>query len=322
MIRTLYRKSTGSTSIDIPETHWRAVLRDERGLFWVDIQSEPADRMQKLLEKHFKFHPLAIDDALNESHVPKVDDWGDYIYCVAHGVVFDTSQLKLETRELDIFLGRNYLVTLHKEPVPAADRMWDASRRDARGLERGADFLLYHVLDMLIADFMPAIDELDEVIDSIEDEVFEKPSNDTLNRIFTLKRAALRLRRILSPQREMLNRLARDPYAVIDPDERVYFRDVYDHLVRLVDLNDTLRDLVSGVLDTYLSVVSNRVNEIVKVLTVLTTVFLPLTFFSGFFGMNFENLPFDSVWFFLAGITIMVAVPIILYVWFRRQGWV
>ena len=322
MIRTLYRKSTGVASPDLPETHWRAALRDRGGLLWIDIQSEPAERAQELLAGSFKFHQLAIDDALHESHVPKVDDWGDYIYCVAHGVVFDAANLELDTRELDIFLGRNYLVTIHKEPAPAADRLWAASQRDARGLERGADFLLYNLLDVLIADYMPTIDALDEAIDRIEDEVFERPSNATLNRIFTLKRAALRLRRILSPQREMVNRLARDPYEAVDPSERVYFRDVYDHLVRLVDLNDTLRDLVSGALDTYLSVSSNRINEIVKVLTVLTAVFLPLTFFSGFFGMNFDSLPFESALFFLAGIAIMIAVPLTLYSWFRRRHWV
>lgn len=132
----------------------------------------------------------------------------------------------------------------------------------------------------------------------------------------------LRLRRILSPQREVVNRLARDPYAVVDAGERIYFRDVYDHLVRLVDLNDTLRDLISGALDTYLSVASNRINEIMKVLTVLTAVFLPLTFFSGFFGMNFARLPFDSAWLLLLAAALMILVPTLLYRWFRRQGWV
>jgi magnesium transporter len=289
-------------------------------LLWLDIQSEAPERTEKLLREVFEFHPLAIDDALHESHVPKIDDWGEYVYCVAHGIVFDEQAMQVTTRELDIFLGRNFLVTHHKEPVPAADRMWTASQRDARGLERGADYLLYNLLDILISDYMPAVDQMDEAIDHIEDEVFERPSNLILNRIFTLKRALLRLRRILTPQREMVNRLARDQYAVVDPSERIYFRDVYDHLVRLVDLNDTLRDLVGGALDTYLSVSSNRTNEIMKVLTVLTAVFLPLTFFSGFFGMNFESLPFEGPWFFLTGMAIMVAVPLLLYRWFRRRG--
>jgi magnesium transporter len=251
-----------------------------------------------------------------------VDDWRDYIYCVAHGVVFDPATCNVTTRELDVFLGRNFLVTHHKVPVPAADRMWDASRRDARGLERGADYLLYHLLDMLVADYLPVMDQIDESIDSIEDEVFGNPSQATLNRIFALKRAVLRLRRILTPQREMINRLARDPYAVIDADERIYFRDIYDHLVRLVDLNETLRDLISGTLDTYLSVSSNRINEIVKVLTVLTAVFLPLTFLSGFFGMNFTRLPFTETWFFLVAAGIMVTLPVLFYRWLQGRGWV
>ena len=322
MIRTLYRRGQGGISTDIPEGQWRSTLSDRRGLLWVDIQSEPAEHIEGLLASVFEFHPLAIDDALREVHVPKVDDWGEYVYCVAHGVVFDERDMQLTTLELDIFLGRNYLVTHHKEPVPAADRMWQASQRDARGLERGADFLAYHLLDVLVADYLPVVDQLDEAIDRIEDEVFDNPSQATLSRIFTLKRAVLRLRRILSPQREMINRLARDPYDVVDASERIYFRDVYDHMVRLVDLNDTLRDLVGGALDTYLSVSSNRINEIVKVLTVLTAVFLPLTFFSGFFGMNFSRLPFETTWLLLLGTGLMVTVPLLLYRWFRRQGWV
>ena len=322
MIRTLYRSGKGGTSIDVPEPHWRAALRDRQGLLWVDIQSEPAERIEKLLVEVFEFHPLAIDDALREAHVPKIDDWGEYVYCVVHGIVFDERETRLTTRELDVFLGKNFLVTHHKEPVAAADRMWKASQRDARGLERGADYLLYHLLDVLVSDFMPVVDQLDDTIDRIEDEVFEQPSQATLNRIFTLKRAVLRLRRIITPQREVLNRLARDQYEVIDPNERVYFRDVYDHLVRLTDLNDTLRDLVGGALDTYLSVASNRINEIVKVLTVLTAVFLPLTFFSGFFGMNFADLPFDRAWLFLLAAGLMILVPLLLLRWFRRRGWV
>ena len=321
MIRTLYRSGKGGVSTDIPESHWRGALRDRRGLLWVDIQAEPPERIDGLLASVFEFHPLAIEDALRQSHVPKVDDWGEYVYCVAHGVVFDEQSMQLATREIDIFLGRNYLVVYHKEQAPAVDRLWQASQRDARGLDRGPDFLAYHLLDVLVADYPPVMDQLDEAIDRIEDEVFGNPSEATLNRIFTLKRAVLRLRRILSPQREVINRLARDPYDVIDASERIYFRDVYDHMVRLVDLNDTLRDLVGGALDTYLSVSSNRINEIVKVLTVLTAVFLPLTFFSGFFGMNFGRLPFDATWFLLLGVAAMIAVPLLLYRWFHKRGW-
>jgi magnesium transporter len=321
MIRTIYRSNKGGVSIDIPESHWRAALLDKGGLLWVDIQGEPAPQAEKLMEEVFRFHPLAIDDALHEAHVPKIDDYGDYVYCVAHGVVFEPGTNQVSTRELDIFLGRNFLLTHHKVTVPAVDRMWKASQRDSRGLERGPDYLLYNVLDVLVSDYMPCVDAIDEAIDRIEDEVFERPSQSILNEIFSIKRAVLRLRRILTPQRELVNRLARDQYAVVDPSERIYFRDVYDHLVRLVDLIDTLRELAGGALDTYLSVASNRTNEIVKVLTVLTAVFLPLTFFSGYFGMNFRALPFEQTWFFCAGMLFMVGLPMLLYRWLRRRGW-
>jgi len=174
---------------------------------------------------------------------------------------------------------------------------------------------------------MRVVDDLDEVIDQIEDEVFDKPTSDTLERIFRLKRAVLTLRRIISPQREVLNKLARDDYPVIDAKDRVYFRDVYDHLVRLYDINESLRDLVGGSLDTYLSVINNRMNDIMKTLTVITTLFMPISFAAGFFGMNFfqpveEPLKaWSSAPVFILALLVIFLTPLSMYFWIRRRGW-
>ena len=154
-------------------------------------------------------------------------------------------------------------------------------------VQQGADHLLYKITDNLVAGYMPAVEKIDDAIDQIEDQVFDRPSPRTLERLFALKRVLLAMRRIVLPQREVLNKLARDDYQVIDPKDRIFFRDIYDHLVRLHDLNESLRDLVGGVLDTYLSVINNRMNEVMKTLTIITTLFMPLTFVTGFFGMNF-----------------------------------
>src|SRR5512144_1929187 len=181
--------------------------------------------------------------------------------------------------------------------------------------------------DYLIADYMPIIEEIDEGINAIEDQVFDRPSPRTLERLFSLKRVLLAMRRILLPQREVLNKLARDDYEVIDPRDRVFFRDIYDHLVRLHDINESLRDLVGGALDTYLSVINNRMNEVMKTLTVITTLFMPLTFVTGFFGMNFFEPPWtlnrwttNPVFYVVLGINIML--PIAMYIWMRRRTWV
>ena len=168
---------------------------------------------------------------------------------------------------------------------------------------------------------MPAIDALDITLDDLEDTVFARPTPHTLSTIFAVKRAALHLRRIIGPQREVLNKLARDDYAVIDAQDRVYFRDIYDHLVRLVDLNETLRDLTSGALDTYLSVTSNRINEVMKVLTIISALFMPISFVVGFFGMNFTGLPFDNHWLLAGAIGAVLAAPLLMLYWFKQRGW-
>jgi magnesium transporter len=259
-----------------------------------------------------------------------LDDWGAYLYIALHAVVFDRDAAEgdhVDTLELDVFLGKYYLVTHHDKPIAAVDRVWNGWQRDERHLKGGADHLLYEFADGIVADYMTVVDEIDEVIDQIEDEVSDKPTPDTLERIFKIKRAVLYLRRIISPQREVLNKLARDDYPVVDAKDRVYFRDVYDHLVRLYDINESLRDLASGALDTYLSVINNRMNEIMRTLTVVTTLFMPISFAAGFFGMNFFQPVEDSLrgWStspaFILAVLVMVAAPVGMYLWIRRKGW-
>lgn len=322
MIRTLYRNSKGGFTIDVPATHWKVTLRDATGLFWADFADEPKDKVEKLLTDNFTFHPLAVDDALSEAHVPKVDNWGNYVYAVLHSVTMNPVTYQLDTHEIDVFLGKNFLVTHHKGPNISADKLWHTCQRDQSYLARGPDFLLYHIIDTLTSEFMPVVDQLDDAIDQIEDTVFTYTDSSVLNKIFAVKRSVLHLRRIIGPQREVLNRLARDSYDVIDQSERIYFRDIYDHLVRLADINDNLRDLISGTLDTYLSVSANRTNDIMKVLTVFTALFMPLAFVTGFFGMNFDLLPFGSPALFVLMLGLTIVSPVAMWIWFKRQGWV
>lgn len=327
MIRSLYRTQDGHIHTDLRPDELAAALQDTDGLLWVDLAGEPPEACEPILHEKFGFHPLAVDDALQESHVPKVDDWGQYLYLVLHAVVFDQQDDEpMDTLELDMFVGKSYLVTYQARPIAAVGRVWTACQRDERHLQKGVGHLLYELADELVADYMPVVEEMDEAIDRIEDQIFDNPGPPLLAGIFTLKRALLHLRRIIAPQREVLNKLARGDYAVIDTKDRVFFRDVYDHLVRLYDITESLRDLVGGALDTYLSVVNNRMNEVMKTLTVITTLFMPISFLAGFFGMNFfQPVAQLDAWTdhpaFMLMMAAVVLVPVGMYLWMRRRAW-
>lgn len=328
MIRSLYYLPGKPIRTDIPPSEFPRLLRDRRGLLWVDFMSEPEQIAEPIL-RSFNFHPLAIDDALQETHTPKIDDWGDYIYIVLNVMNYKREHgvFESEIDELDIFLGKNFVVTFHDQLISAVEDAWSACQRDTRHLHDGPDHLLYRITDSLVNSYMPLVEQIDNQLDQIEDHVFENPSRTTLEQIFALKRILQSMRRIILPQREVLNKLARDDYRVIDPKDRVFFRDIYDHLVRLHDINESLRDLVSGAMDTYLSVINNRMNEVMKTLAIITTLFMPITFVTGFFGMNFFEpvanlIGWTTRQVFEITIGIMLGLPIIMYLWMRRRTWV
>jgi len=328
MIQALFFSPGKPARADFSPAEFHRLLRDKRGLLWVDFTSEPPETSLPVLQI-FDFHALAIEDALQETHAPKIDDWGEYVYLVLNymRLMEGAGGWDTEIDELDIFLGRNFIVTHHDHPIPPLEAVWNASQRDPRYAKDGADHLLYKIIDAVVMDYMPIIEKIDDEIDLIEDRVFDQPSSEILGRLFTLKRVLLAMRRILLPQREVLNKMARDEYQVIDRRDRVFFRDIYDHLVRLHDINESLRDLVGGALDTYLSVINNRMNEVMKTLTLITTLFMPLTFVTGFFGMNFFSAdPPQEVWTlpaaFYATLGLMLLTPVLMYFWMRRRTWV
>jgi magnesium transporter len=328
MIRSLCSIPGQELRSDIPIQEYTDVLKNSEALLWIDFDNEPDVSAEPILIGVFRFHQLAVDDALNETHIPKIDDWGEYVYLVLNAIVFNESNgLSIITKELDVFLGKNYVVTHHDAPISSLDEARVACLRDKRYTSNGPDHLLYKIIDDLVADYMPMIEALDSQIDRVEDEVLVKAAPDTLERIFALKRVLLSMRRILTPQREVLSKLARDDYEVVDPKDRVFFRDVYDHLVRLHDINESMRDLVGGALDTYLSVINNRMNEVMKTLTIITTMFMPISFITGFFGMNFfeasggltnwtNNLVFDLV------MAVFIVLPIGMLIWMKTRTWV
>lgn len=328
MIRSLFYLAETGIQTDLKVAEFPHILKSKKGFLWVDFEGTPPETDEPILHEIFGFHPLAIDDALQESHVPKLDDWIGYLYIVLHAVVFDqNAEDCVDTRELDIFLGDNYIVTHHDYSISGIERVWGNCMKDDRFWRNGPDYLLYRITDEVVASYMPVVEALDNEIDLAEDLVFQKPTEEMLGKIFSLKRAVLHLRRVIGPQREVLNKLARDDYKVIDKPVKVYFRDVYDHLVRLHDLTENIRDLVSGTLDTYLSVINNRMNDIMKTLTVITTFFMPISFITGFFGMNFFQPVTDlhhwtAMPAFVITLLIFILTPIGMILWIRRKGWI
>ncbi len=329
IVRVIHRSAAGEIDLDWPFDRIGEALADPGSTLWVDIETSESDlpRIEALLRDVFHFHPLAIEDALSETHVPKLDDWGEYLYLVFQTLECTASNGVLLSHELDLFLGANYLISCHGVPMDPVASLRRQLERDPSRMNQGADHLLYLLLDAGVDNYMTAIDSLDQQIDEAQEEVFDSATPETLQKIFRVKRSAVKIHRVIAPQREVVNRLARDAYPQIDGPDRVYFRDIYDHLVRLHDISESLRDLVSGALDTYLSAMSNRTNEIMKTLTLVTVMFLPMSFLAGFFGMNFfgENLvlPFrmPRVAFFVLNVLMMATTPVVLWIWAKRRGW-
>jgi len=327
MMRSLMRDPQGRIKANLALEAFKAAVADPASLLWVDLAGEPDQTSQALLRDTFGFHPLAIADALDQIHVPKVDNWGAYLYLVVRCVAADgDSDQPLRTDEIDIFLGKNYIVTYHNRPIAALERIWDRCQKDGLFIKNGAHQLLYHLIDEAAADFLLLAEKIDEAINAIEDQLFGDPQPVLLEQIFSLKRNLLHLRRVVAPQREMVNKLARGDFEIIDGESRMYFRDVYDHFLRLYDILENLRDLAGSALEIYLSVVNNRMNSVMKILAIITTLFMPISFLVGFFGMNFFQPAADMpAWTGPAAFGLMlvavILTPLGMYWWIRRRGW-
>ncbi len=331
IVRAIYRDSAGTMHVDWPLDRLSEAVGDRDGILWVNFEAPKGDGTREVatwLREVFQFHHLAVEDALEETHVPKVDDWGTYLYIVFRVPHIASGSDVLEMHELDVFLGPNYLVTFHVAPLEVLDAERNGIARDPRDrLRHGADHLLFRLLERAVDQSLAAIEELDERVDTLQNDVIERPSNQVLRTIFRIKRSGIQLHKTLAPQREVLNHLARDPYEPIREEHRVYFRDLYDHLVRIHDISESLRDLIAGTLETYLSVISNRTNEIMKTLTVVSVMFLPMSFLAGFFGMNFFGEPLalqvkmPRGLLFAATCAIMAISPCFMWIYAKRKRW-
>ena len=326
MIRTLYRHRSGTQLMDLPGDQLLAAVQDKQARLWIDMQ-QPTDAEAKLvLEEAFHFHPLSIEDTLSDVHTPKMDDYGRYLYLVLHAISMGDERMDIHTKELDVFVGANFLITVHEQPMLVIDAFWNEEHHQSKGLARGPVHLLYELMDKQIDTYIPLIDRFEERLEELGDLIFANGKQNEkalLNDILTAKSSALRMRRILRPQSDIMEKLAWNEYGVIPHDARIYFQDVYDHLFRLSELADSMRDLAGSTIETHLTLVNNRMNEIMKVLTMISTIFIPLGFIASVYGMNFHYMPeLDSVWTYP---TIWILFFLIAggMIWmFRRRGWI
>lgn len=297
----------------------------EGGFRWVDLLAQDMPQLQVLAER-FGFHSLTIEDCASFGQRPKLEEYGQYLFLVTHGLLLNTKDLEqFKMLELHMYVGERYLVTVHEDPIGPMEVVWKRVLGDPALVRRGSDFLAYMISDAIVDTFFPMLDEIADDVEQIEESVIEgveSVGRQQLADIFRLKKILVRLRKVLSPQRDTFGVLAKRSGGPISERTSIYFRDIHDHLLRINETIDATRDILGNALDAYLWAASQRTNEIMKKLTLLSAVFLPLTFITGFFGQNFEHLPFGNDELLYLMLVSCIAVPAgMVYVFVKRQ-WV
>lgn len=299
-----------------------SLLKDPKRLTWLDMSS-PTEAESRLLTEVFSFHSLAVEDCMTFVHNPKIDDYGTYLYVVVHGI--DSEELKkgrLKTHDLDIFLGDNFIVTYHKGHFRSLESVMERCTRNPAFMGAEPDGLMHRLLDAMVDNYLPIMDRFADEMDSIEKEVFSRPKKHIPQKLLLIKKDVLSLRRIVYPQREILRQLGSGEYARISPRWAPHYKDIYDHAFMVSELIESYRDSITSTMDVYLSNVSNRLGEIMKVLTVIATIMMPLTLLTGIFGMNFQHMPLldNPAGFYIILAFMGTAAGVMLLV-FKNRGW-
>ncbi len=322
MIRLLAARPGHTAREEKPERLAELVAGDE--YLWLDLLKPDAAEV-KLLTDIFKVHPLAIEDTLAHLNHPKIDDYGEYLYLVVHGISKSEVRGQLETAEIDCFLGRRWVVTVHDGAMKNIEEMTRRCLQTDGALGRGPDWLLHSILDRLADTFLDMIDELDEELDSLERRLFHtshSPPRKVVAEVFALKKDILHLKRVVHPARDVFGRIARGDYAAVRKEVAPHYRDVYDHILRVAEMLESFRDVLTGAIETYISIQSQRTNEIMKVLTVISAILMTTGLLAGIYGMNFEALPGKNhpggFWIMMAA---MAAISAIMVAIFRGRKW-
>jgi magnesium transporter len=321
------------TVVDYDESHYHEaevssiedcfVFRAQPTVTWIHIVGlTQADKLEKLGDC-YGFHPLVLEDILSDQR-PKVEDYDDYIFVVLKTLYYQETESELEADQISIIMGPNYVVSFTGKEGdivrPVRDRLRTGKGRIRR---MGADYLAYSMIDAIVDHYFTVAEKLGEMFEDVEDAVVTKPDPETLPAIYNIKRNMLFLRKSVWPLREAISHLQRTESQLISETTKIYLRDVYDHTIQIIENIETLRDMSASLLDTYISSLSNRLNDVIKLLTIISTIFIPLTFISGVYGMNFEHMPMlQSAWGYPVTVAFMAVVAGVMLSYFKRKKWI
>lgn len=303
---------------------------DTESVSWMDVLGLGSEDILRRLGKVFKLHPLVLEDIVNVPQRPKVEDYENQLLIISQMVLLKENTTGFWNEQVSFVLGKHYLLTVQEEPTRDCFQSVRDRIRSGKGIIRkqGADYLTYTLIDSIIDGFFPVLEAYGERIEELEDEVVTNPTRRTIEKIYQIRRELLALRRAIWPQRDAINALIRDGSDLISSEVRVYLRDCYDHAVQVMDMVETYRELTSGLMDVYLSSVGNKMNEIMKLLTVISSIFIPLTFVAGIYGMNFNtekspvNMPeLNWYWGYPLCLALMFSIAGGLVYFFWRRGW-
>lgn len=319
MIRAYLCNPDGTIECQLSPDRFRSALASDQSLLWVDVEGPEDDEIELLLEV-FELHPLTVEDCIMPNIRPKLEDFERYLFIVMQGLT--RSDGRFRAVELDVCLGKNFLITVRSEPIKSVDD--DCARVEKKSpiFKRGADFLFYAIADSLIDSYFPILEEVEARVDELETRLLSDSTERTLPELLGVYNDLMLLRRTLAPHREILSRLNRGDLPFITPSNAIYFRDIYDHLLRMSDLVDSCREVTTMSLEAYATIVSNRLNEIMKTMTAFATLALPLIIVTGIFGMNFGEHPeLGPRWIYhVLSFAFIGSIPVMLF-FFRRYRW-
>lgn len=301
----------------------KVYLQNHSQVTWFDVQGVGDEKTLRQFAELFSIHPLALEDVVHIPQRPKIEEYDSHIFVIARMVALKSEE-NMEAEQLSLFLGSNYVLTFQEPGSDCLEPVRERLRRKG-GIHRrsGADYLCYSLLDAVVDNYFPVLEEYGEYLERLEEETVGSPSPHTLSHIHLAKRELLDLRRVLWPQREAFNQLIRSDSTLISRDVIIFLRDCYDHSVQVMDMVESYREITSGLHDVYLSSISNRTNEIMKFLTIISTVFIPLTFIAGVYGMNFKHMPeLEWEYGYFYTLAFMFLIGASLFVYFYRKGWI
>jgi len=325
----VYRHGAEKVEEGFSASELPALLREKDSVIWVDLLGEHPEQIEearRIMLEVFHFHPLTVEDCFETRNQPKVEAFPNHFYFVVHGIKpGETGPGNFVTKELDGYLGDNYVVTYHDQRFRSIKAVKQQIRSSTFSCRRGAAYLLHQILDNIVDLYMPIVDDFDNEINKLEDRVFDMKKSNTaiLEEVMDLRRSVARLRRISARQLEVLYRISHGEFPEIPENVLPFFRDVHDHLLRISDLSESYRDLVGSLFDIHFAVIATRTNEVMKTLAVLSAIILPLSLIAGIYGMNFENIPeLHSQHGYFITMIVMAIVAVILLIYFWRRGWI